>query len=372
MIAVLAVNLAFSQPIESAKTGGDKSESPYFVVKGADEGVDGMPLLSTSADVIISGVIADVTVRQVYKNEGKKPLEAIYVFPASTRAAVYAMTMTIGDRILKAEIEKKAEAREIYEKAKSEGKSASLLEQHRPNVFRMNVANIMPGDVIIVEMKYTEPLIPVNRIYEFEYPTVVGPRYTRKNEDDDDGFAAQPYKREGQEPDYKFDMSISLDAGMPLGEISCKTHGVQIDKEEMSAKISLTGGQEKSGNKDFILQYKLAGDKIQTGLLVSPGEKENFFLLMLQPPDRVEAEDIPKREFIFIMDVSGSMNGFPIMIAKKMMVNLLNVLRPGDKFNIILFAGDSRWLSDMSLEATPDNIDKALAFFNQQRGSGGT
>jgi len=115
----------------------DKTLSPYFFVKSNDPETDQLPLKSTFADVHIAGVIADVKVTQVYTNEGENALEAIYVFPASTRAAVYAMKMTIGERTLVANIKKRDEARQEYEQAKQQGKSASLLEQQRPNVFQM-------------------------------------------------------------------------------------------------------------------------------------------------------------------------------------------------------------------------------------------
>jgi len=160
--------------------GTDKTLSPYFFVKSDDPEVDQLPLKSTSVKVDISGVIADVVVTQVYKNEGNRPLEAIYIFPASTRAAVYGMKMTIGERTIIAKIRKREEARREYEQAKQEGKSASLLEQYRPNVFQMNVANILPADVIKVELKYTELLVPTDAVYEFVYPTVVGPRYSEQ------------------------------------------------------------------------------------------------------------------------------------------------------------------------------------------------
>jgi len=97
----------------------DKTLSPYFFVKSDNDEVDMMPLLKTTADVSIEGVIASVTVKQIYKNTGKKPLEAVYIFPASTRVAVYSMTMTIGKRVLKAEIQEKGKARATYEKQKA-------------------------------------------------------------------------------------------------------------------------------------------------------------------------------------------------------------------------------------------------------------
>ncbi len=173
---MLMASGAQAQTMEEAT----KTLSPYFFIKSDDPGVDQLPLKSTSADVKVVGVIADVVVTQVYKNEGKKPLEAIYVFPASTRAAVYGMKMTIGKRTIVAKIQERKEARRQYEQAKQQGKSASLLEQQRPNVFQMNVANILPGDVIQVELKYTELLVPTDGIYEFVYPTVVGPCYSNQ------------------------------------------------------------------------------------------------------------------------------------------------------------------------------------------------
>jgi Ca-activated chloride channel homolog len=176
LVPVGGLTQAFAQAPES----DDKTLSPYFFVKSDDPTIDHLPLKSTSAVVNVSGVISDVTVTQVYKNEGKKPIEALYVFPASTRAAVYGMKMTIGERTITAEIQKREAARQAYEKAKREGKSASLLEQNRPNVFQMNVANIMPGDEIKTELRYTELLVPTDGVYEFAYPTVVGPRYSNQ------------------------------------------------------------------------------------------------------------------------------------------------------------------------------------------------
>ena len=180
-LSVLNSKTASTQVVED----NDITQSPYFFIPlmKPDSPSMGMVVLeSTSADVNIVGVIANVTITQVYKNEGETPIEAIYVFPASTRAAVYRMRMTIGKRVIEAKIEERKKAREAYEDARHNGQTASLLEQQRPNVFTMNVANIMPGDEIRVEMNYTELLIPEGGIYEFIYPGVVGPRYSNNTE----------------------------------------------------------------------------------------------------------------------------------------------------------------------------------------------
>ena len=370
--SVLFSTIAFSQPMESQ----DKTLSPYFFVKSDDPTVDQLPLKSTSANVKVAGVIADVIVTQTYKNEGKKPLEAIYIFPASTRAAVYGMKVTIGKRTIIAKIEERGEARRQYEQAKQDGKTASLLEQHKPNVFQMNVANILPEDVIQVELKYTELLIPSDGIYEFIYPTVVGPRYSNQPAADalpSERWVENPYLHQGESPTYTFDIDIDLSAGLPVQNIVCPSHKVNIRYDGLSrASIKLDPSEKSGGNRDLIVRYQLAGSKVQSGVLLYQGEKENFFLLMLQPPKRVHVSQIPPREYIFIVDVSGSMRGFPLEISKKLLKDLIGNLRPSDKFNVLLFAGGSSVMSAQSLPATPENINHALTLIDKQRGGGGT
>ncbi|MFO7569819.1 MAG: VIT domain-containing protein [Smithellaceae bacterium] len=350
--------------------------SPYFFVLSEDAAADRMPLKKTSASVHIAGVIADVTVTQVYKNEGRRPLEAVYVFPASIRAAVYGMKMTIGKRVIEAEISRRDAARKIYEQARDAGKNASLLEQQRPNVFQMNVANIMPGDEIQVELKYTEMMIPTDRVYEFVYPTVVGPRYARSKAQatqGDEGWAANPYLRQGELSATTFDIRVAIEAGMPLKEVRCASHKVKADFISPSeVRVTLDKTEVNGGNRDYILRYRLAGEQISGGLLLSQGEKENFFVLMMQPPQKITPADIPGREYIFIVDVSGSMHGFPLDITKKLLADLIGNLRSTDRFNVLLFSGSSSLMAEESLLATDANIRRAISVIERQRGGGTT
>ncbi len=363
---------AYAQP----ETGGGKTLSPYFLVKSDDPEVDQLSLKSTTVKVHIAGVIADVLVTQVYKNEGRRPLEAIYVFPASARAAVYGMKMTIGARTITAKIERREDARRQYEDAKQAGKSASLLEQQRPNVFQMNVANILPSDVIKVELKYTELLVPTDAVYEFAYPTVVGPRYSEQATDDAnpwENWVGNPYLHQGEPPTYAFDMAVNLSSGLPIQELTCSSHKVNITYEGPAlSRINLDPSEKYGGNRDFILKYRLAGGRIETGLLLFEGGEENFFLLMMQPPKRVSQRQIPPREYIFIVDVSGSMHGFPLDISKRLLKDLIGSLRPTDRFNVLLFAGGSSLMSEQSLPATPENIGHAITIIERERGGGGT
>ena len=142
-ICVVLIAIAIVSTSASAQTDDDKTLSPYFIVQG-DPNVDHLPLKDTRVEIAVSGVIADVKVVQTYRNEGSRPINASYVFPASTRAAVYAMRMRIGDQVIVAKIKEREAAKQEFDTAKKEGKSASLLEQDRPNVFRWS-GHIIPG-----------------------------------------------------------------------------------------------------------------------------------------------------------------------------------------------------------------------------------
>lgn len=363
-------------PAPSSGESGDRTLSPYFHVTSQDSEVDQLPLKATSARVNISGVIADVQVTQTYRNQGKRPLEALYVFPASTRAAVYGMKMTIGPRVIEAKINKREDARREYEQARDQGKTASLLEQQRPNVFQMNVANILPGDEILVELKYTELLVPTGGVYEFIYPTVVGPRYSNRPKEavpPGEHWVENPYFRQGQTVPYTFDLDLAVSAGMPIKDVSCPSHKVKVNYDGPSlARITLDPSAKDGGNRDYILHYRLGGDRIASGLLLYEGEHENFFLFMAQPPKRVETAKILNREYIFIIDVSGSMFGYPLDISKELLRDLLGGLRPSDRFNVILFSGGSSVMSERSLPVTTENIRRAIALIERQQGGGGT
>jgi Ca-activated chloride channel family protein len=370
-VAALA-RRASAEPVDDA----DKTLSPYFLVEGADPTVDRLPLKDTHVQVSVSGVIADVTVRQIYENQGGRPLHARYVFPASTRAAVYGMTMTVGNQRIVAKIEERERAKREFDKAKEEGKSASLLEQDRPNVFSMNVANIMPRDTIAVELKYTELLVPTEGTYEIVYPTVVGPRYSSKDKataPPHDRFVEIPYLHQGESPKSEFHLTAKLSTGVPLNDVACATHQVVTRSDGPSrAEVTLSPSELFSGNRDFILRYRLAGNQVSTGLLLYQGEHENFFIMMAQPPRSVAADDMPAREYIFVLDVSGSMNGFPLDTAKELMRDLMHVVRPTDTFNVLLFADGSRTLAPASLPASTENLERALRFIGPQPGGGGT
>lgn len=374
-VSLVLIAIAIVSFSGSAQAQEDKTLAPYFVVQG-DPQVDQLPLKDTRVEIAVSGVIADVKVLQTYRNEGSRPINASYIFPASTRAAVYAMRMRIGDQVIVAKIKEREEAKHEFDTAKQQGKSASLLEQQRPNVFSMSLANIMPQDQIEIELRYTELLMPTDGIYEVVFPTVVGPRYSSQPESSapkEDRWVKSPYLHQGTKPSSALHISARIAAGVPIQDLSCASHQIFPQWQSPSiAQLTLDDTDPFQGNRDFVLRYRLAGDKIASGLILFQGEDENFFLYMAQPPARVTNADIPVREYIFVVDVSGSMEGFPLDTSKRLLRDLVGQLRSSDLFNVVLFAGDSTVLSAQSLQANQENISGAIRLLEQQRGSGGT
>ncbi|HUL64611.1 MAG TPA: VIT and VWA domain-containing protein [Burkholderiaceae bacterium] len=361
----------------------DRTLSPYFAVNGAAPGVDALPLKSTRVDATVSGLIADVTVRQIYRNEGTTPLEARYVFPASTHAAVSGLRMRIGERVVDAEIREKQRARTEFAQAKRAGKSAALLEQHRINVFQMAIANVMPGDEIAVDLRYSEVIVPTDGVYRFVYPTVVGPRYAAPTEEgrgEDAGTAppegstaiAHPILRKGEAASHTFELNLRLAAPLPIKAVQSPSHAIVVDGIGADQATVKLAPDRTHADRDVVVEYRLAASAIDAGVLLQQGRDENFFMALVEPPARVAGADIVPREYVFIVDISGSMHGFPLATAKKLLRNLIGGLRPTDTFNVIPFAGGVSMLAPESLAANGENIARALRFIDGQTGAGGT
>ncbi|MGJ8643584.1 MAG: VIT domain-containing protein [Luteolibacter sp.] len=359
--------LAFAFATASLFATNEEPASPYFEIHG-EHRADTFPLKKSHANVSIAGTIAQVTLTQTYTNDGETPIDATYLFPASTGSAVNGMTMTIGDRVLTAKIREKQQAKKEFEKAKSENKSASLLSQQRPNLFQMEVARIMPGDVVSLTLRYSELIRPADGTYEFVIPTAIGPRYS--GEAQPVTFTANPHLSEYESTPAQFSVDLTVATPLDLQSLACHTHSTEIkftDRKRATLKLAPI-----TPDRDFIVRYKLADEKIASGLLLHQGTDENFFVLQVEPPVEVSENDIPTRDYVFLIDVSGSMSGFPINLAKKLFRDLIATLRPTDTFNVVLFAGGNTVLSQKPLPANQKNLEKAIRLLSKQSGRGGT
>ncbi|MDP3138213.1 MAG: VIT domain-containing protein [Burkholderiaceae bacterium] len=356
----------------------DRSLAPRLWIPDGNPATDRLPLKSSQADIVIDGPIARVTVTQRYGNAGMRAINARYVFPGSTRAAVQGLTMNIGQRTIRAKIKEKEEAKKIFEAAKQAGKHAALLDQKRPNVFMMDVANIMPGDEVELTLQYSELLVPDQGVYELVYPTVVGPRYGGDpvQAAQDAEWVANPYaknKADGSNPArIETGIQVHLASPIPVSDLRSVQHKIATKwLDDKRVDIGLDPSERDAGNRDFILRFRLQGDRINSGLMTYEWNGEHYFLMMAQPPRHVDAAQVMKREYLFVVDVSGSMHGFPLDTAREVMRELLGKLRPEESFNILFFSGGSTVLSSVPLPATPANLQRAMAMMKAYDGGGG-
>lgn len=329
------------------------------------------PLKNTSVKTDISGFIARVRVRQEFENPFTEAIEAVYTFPLSQNGAVDDMTMTIGMRVIRGKIMRREEARQVYETAKNEGKTASLLDQERPNIFTQSIANIMPGEKIIVEISYVQTLNYEDGSYEFVFPMTVAPRYIPGTVAEDDAEKISPPLAETR-AGHDISINVSLNAGVPVESVRSNSHVINtLNLTANSATVSLRN-ERTIPNKDFVLRYDVISKTMEDAVLATKGMKGGFFSLILSPPERLTTADLTAKEIVFVLDTSGSMQGFPIEKAKESMKLALDGLYPEDTFNLITFAGDTHILFDQPVPATQANLDKAQEFLASREGDGGT
>ncbi len=354
--------------------------------KGTEPTTLDLPLKKTVVSAEVSGFIARVTVQQFFANPADRRIEAVYQFPLPANAAVHESAIRIGDRLVIAEIKEREAARKKYEKAKAAGKRASLLEQERPNIFTQSVANIGPGEEIVVAIQYVQELVYDDELYTFSFPMTIGHRFIPGNPTDRSGHGSSdnsdivpdasrvtppilpPQLRSGRD----IELDLRIDAGFPIAEISSPSHEVALTWDASEQVAVSLDSSDRIPNKDFVLSYRIAGKGIETALLTHRSGGEGTFLLMVQPPaETTGAEAVPK-EMVFVLDCSGSMGGNPMAASKRLMRKFIAGMNPNDSFLVIRFSASASSLSPTPLENTEANRARGLAYVEGLYGSGGT
>ena len=380
-----------------------------------DEEIVECPLKHTDVKANIAGFIARVTVTQTFHNPYDEKIEAVYVFPLPHTAAIDDMTMTIGDRRIVGLIKRRAEAQALYQEAIQQGKTASLLEQERPNIFTQSVGNIQPNDEVRIEISYVDVLDYDMGIYKFHFPMVVGPRYipgtatSKKPELPDElkgkvGESEAPLDESpdgadpsgtGVSPDtdrvpdasritppvlkpgyrtaHDISLAVSLDAGVPIQDIQITNHTTAVERAGATGATAVLSPADSIPNKDFVMKYAVAGKNPEMAVLAhATAPEQGYFMLMIQPKLDAEFAEAPPREIVFLVDTSGSMSGAPTKKVKETMHHFLRRTKPNDTLQVISFAGWADKLFKKSVPATQMNIEHALNFTQQVQGGGGT
>lgn len=331
----------------------------------------------------VSGFVSAVTVTQEFKNPFPRPVEAVYVFPLPDDAAVDEMTLTAGSRVIRATIQKRGDARRMYEAAKAQGRRAALLDQERPNLFTQSVANLLPGEKVKVTLRYVAPLRYDDGAYTFNFPMTVAPRYVPgaalPGESQGSGTSPDttrvldasritpPVERTGRD----ISVEVRLDAGAPIEALWSVSHRLFADRPGPGRAVVTLDGADRIPNKDLVLRWSVSGPQKRAAVL-STGGRGGTFALMLNPEANVADAAVTPKELVFVIDTSGSMSGAPLVAAKRAMALAMQQMNPRDTFMLIDFADRASSFHDTPLAATEANVERALHYLAALPSSGGT
>ncbi len=344
-------------------------------------------LLSTDIKIAVAGSSSRTIVSQRFINVSETWAEGVYVFPIGENAAVDTLKLRIGEKFIEGIIKEKFEAKVIYEEAKAEGKKASLIEQQKPNLFTNNIANIGPGEVVVVQIEFQSKLISKDGTWELRVPLVSAPRYDISVIEEKIEFGSSGFSNKSINADYNenidvkildekelfnpVEIFIDLNTGFDLNSVKSAFHKVNIDKlSNGHHKISLPG--PISSDRDFVLRWTAKDKDTQTSLFKETQGNQDHLLLTLNPPLTNKNKYSPNREIIFIQDISGSMGGEPLRQSKIGLEMAIKRLKPSDKFNIVLFNDRYSSYAENPVLATGKERDKAIRYVRRLNSYGGT
>lgn len=342
--------------------------------QGLYYGEKAAPVLGTTVEVRVTGIIARAKVTQIFTNPSQEWVEGIYIFPLADDAAVDTLRMKIGDRVIQGVLQDKQAARQTYEVAKQEGKKTTLIEQQRPEVFTTSVANVGPGETVEVAIELQQVVRYEKGKFALRFPMLVAPHEQQEDKAGRSRLRLPPVLRWGAKPINPFSFHADLNPGFPLARIESPTHAFTIEKGKRDRyAVDLKDGVAYADG-DLILEWTPAvGREPRAVYYTEEIDGETYGLLMVMPPDAPEAASsrLP-RETTFIIDTSGSMEGTSIIQAREALLLTIDRLQPSDWFNVIEFNSVARALFPMSVQVNPVSIEQARNYVRNLYANGGT
>jgi Ca-activated chloride channel homolog len=360
-----------------------------------EEGYADASRLGIDVDLTVSGPTVRARVTQIFRNPTQDWVEAVYVYPLPAGGAVDTLKMVIGDRVVVGDIKERQQAKIIYEQAKRNGQKAALTEQERPNIFTNSVANIGPGETVLVQIEYQEPVQQSGNEFSLRVPMVVGPRYnpapvvqsvdfrpdgggwgaaSTDPVPDRDRISPQVLDPAQNAPVNPTSITVRLQAGFAIGEVKSPHHQVKIETPDNATRVIRLADGVVPADRDFELTWKPAAEKAPSvGLFREHVGDADYLLAFVTPPSIEQAEQKPvAREVIFVIDNSGSMGGTSIVQAKASLIYALGRLQPGDRFNVIRFDHTMDILFPNSVPADREHLGRATSFVGALQAAGGT
>jgi Ca-activated chloride channel family protein len=395
--AIVTVIAAFFVCLQTGLASGapvapGQMKTGSLLLRDGDQLVEA-PRLGADYDLTVSGPTVRGRVTQIFHNHTSNWVEAVYVYPMPEDGAVDTLKMVIGERIVVGEIKERKTARAIYEQAKAAGYKTTLIEQERPNIFTNSVANIGPGETVLVQLEYQAPVKQSAGTFSLRIPLVVGPRYNPKPivQTVDFGANGQGWgqtadtvpDRDRIEPPVldprvhapvnPVQITVHLQAGFPLAEVKSHHHQVKTENVSPDTQVIKLAEGPLPADRDFELTWTSAANAAPSvGLFRERIGNDDYLLAFVTPPSAEQAQEQRPREAIFVIDNSGSMGGTSIAQAKASLLYALDRLKSSDRFNVIRFDNTHDVLFSDSVPATADNIARAKAFVSALEARGGT
>jgi Ca-activated chloride channel family protein len=306
------------------------------------------------------------------------------------------MVLEVGDRRIEGQIQERAQAKRTYQNAKAQGRTASLLEQERPNLFTTSVANVGPGEPIEVTIEYQQTLRYEDDGFELRFPMTLTARYVPGAEASEEPLPPEQLTAPGGSgwalasplvPDAAritppllhpdsgrinpLTLHLELDSGFPLESLASSSHTVEMNPlEGFRHEVWLS---EVPADRDFVLRWvPQRGHEPRAAIFSEERHGEHFVLLMVLPPQLEEATQPLPREAILVIDTSGSMAGESIQQARAALHLALDRLGPDDTFNVIAFDNQPRAVFPRSQPADARALRRAHEFVTKLEAGGGT
>jgi Ca-activated chloride channel family protein len=290
----------------------------------------------------VTGILVHGTVRQTFRNPLSETIECLYVFPLPERAAVHRLELRIGERRIVSVIEEREEARRTYERARQDGHKAALLEQERPNLFTVAAANINPDEGVEVTLDYLQEISYADGEFGLAVPLTLTPRFSPRGVEDAERLIAPRVPADGtgarlaSVPQAK--MSVRINAGFAVQAVRSPSHAIRTFWDGAALEVELQGGKAPA-DRDFLLTWRPApSETVRSTLFAEEREDGRYVMMLLLPPLEETGQPRPlPTETIFVVDVSGSMDGPSIAQAREALLAALGRLRPDDTFDILAF-----------------------------------
>ncbi|MBN2163695.1 MAG: VWA domain-containing protein [Pontiellaceae bacterium] len=340
-----------------------------------------LPLKKTEVHIDVTAGIARTEVIQRFTNPADRPLEAVYIFPLPSEAAVDGFELRLKDRVVRSTVREKEEAKAVYEQAKAEGRHTALLEQERPNLFTTSVANLMPGESVDICFSYVEALRFQKDRYDITFPTVVGERYIPFKYDEnlqpetvveDAARLNPPVLYPCLDSGHRLSIDVTLN-GLPVRTVTSSTHAIQVHDEGHDCYRIMPGQDVIRPDCEFSLAVQLRANEAPAVTFVQSVGDEMYGLLSVFPPIGRERKHkaLPK-DVIFLIDTSGSMSGDSISQARAGLRKCLDILNPEDRFTVVRFADNYSGFSPDLRDASPDKLAGAREYIANLTADGGT